>query len=321
MNPASAFTLLYRDSTTGDILTESRTSTSEVRYSFTNSNERILNYQILEKYDGDGGIGLELNPNSIVLFRNIGKKGITPLDTNYLVRGVQRGWSFKDPYYSCVIEIENPNGLTIDVGPKPMIVDGIAYSNTIDNTILTGRKTLAGGSLSDSGIHTIQVHKDNWKEVTPDLDTLVSTTDPAFGLKGADLLYPYNHKLLIEGYAYGTSYPDTDLKMYTGVDLFAETVVQRVNIFDLSSNISSDRWDVYALSKDAPSSHDGYTNEPTTVIVIKVDENNPDFQNERFVLRFTLVNELRKYLRLRADFSTEDASVSPALHSYKIKLG
>jgi hypothetical protein len=88
------------------------------------------------------------------------------------------------------------------------------------------------------------------------------------------------------------------------------------------NNIAVDKYDVYALDRDAPKSHEiGHINDPTRVFVLKVEEETADFQNERFVLRFKQINELRKFLRLRADFETEDAAISPTLHSYKIKVG
>ena len=184
--------------------------------------------------------------------------------------------------------------------------------------MLTGKSGTAGNSDRDSGIHTIKVHKNNWKEVE-----LMNDTKDLAELKIKDILYPYNHKLLIEGYNYDTTYPSTEEKIYKGADLFAETIMTQVSLFDLETNIAIDKYDVFAFDVDAPKSHTAPNsdNDPTTIMITKINEENPDFQNERFVLRFTLVNELRQYLRLRADLSTEDDKVTPALHSYKIKLG
>ena len=126
--------------------------------------------------------------------------------------------------------------------------------------------------------------------------------------------------MLIEGYDYGTTYPTNSPKIYTGVDIFAENIMTQVSIFDIINNIQADNYGAFAFDQDAPDSHTG-GNSPTKVFVLKIDETNPDFQNERFMIRFTLVNQRQKYLRLRADFTTEDTQITPALHSYKIKLG
>lgn len=316
VNPDANFNLLSRDPSSGIVLQGIRAASMTPRYAFAGSNERLLNYQIKITDSGTTGSTLNIDEDNLVLFRNVGKKGFKLNSVNNLVRNIQRGWLFEDPYYSCVVEVQNPDGVSIDVGDSNIIIDDTIYSNLVDNTVLTGKSGILGDTDKDSGVHTVKVHKDNWREVAPDLNSLAE-------LKDADSLYPYNHKMLIEGYAYGTTYLDTEEKVYPGMDMFAEYVMTKISIFDLVNNLANDRYDVYALDIDAPKSHDvPYdNNDPTKVIVVQIDENNPDSKNERFVLRFNLINELRKYLRLRADLITEDKQVTPALHSYKIKLG
>jgi hypothetical protein len=311
VNPSRNFFLLSRNSITGTVdkteIDNAKTSTVP-RYAFTNSNDRILNYQI-QHASLDADTNLNINENNIIIFRNIGTKGSVSTDITNKVRGIQRGWKFEDPYYSCVIEILNSQGLEIDVGDQPIIIDDIEYRNKIDNTTLTGKTGIT------TGVHKIKVHKNNWVEVEPNKDSLAA-------LQIADPLYPFNHKLLIEGYVYDNAYPSTEEKIYTGVDLFAEMLMTKVSVFDMINNVAKDRYDLYALDKDTPNSHvPSLSNQPTKVFLVKVDENNPDFQNEQFVIRFKQINALRKYLRLRADLTTEDETVSPTLHSYKIKLG
>ena len=96
--------------------------------------------------------------------------------------------------------------------------------------------------------------------------------------------------------------------------------MQEVGTFEFLYNTEQDNYKLFTLDRDAASTHTG-GNESTLVFVVKVDEENPDFQNERYVIRFKLLNDLRKYLRLRATFTTEDQTVAPSLDSYKIKLG
>lgn len=303
VSPAASFNLL--STTAGSVVTDAVVATTQ-RYAFSSAGERILNYQLKHKaYSGSGYAPLSYKEGSLVLFRNEGVKGLAVDDATTEIRGVQRGWKFEEPYYSCVVEIRNPEGIEIDFGGQEVIVDGISLSGVVTRDVLFGK------TLSSSGLHTISVHKDNWVPVGPEL-----LTESA--LKTADPLYPYNHKLLIEGYEYGLTYTET--RIYSGVDLFAELIMSRVSPFDMALNISEDNYDVYSLDVDVASSHTG-GNGPTQVFLLKVDEKNPDFQNERFVIRFKLINELRSYLRLRADLTTEDSSVTPVLESYKIKLG
>ena len=306
INPASGVQLLSRHSTTNEILDEEIISTA-TRYRFANSGDKILNYQVKLQDTGSGsGEGVDMNLSTLVLFRNTGEKGLDPTDPTSIVREVQRGWKFEEPWYSCVIEILNPDGMTINVGDQAIQIDDVSYQHKIDGTILTGK------TQTTSGIHRIRVHKSNWRHVAAGADSLSA-------LQAADVLYPYNHKLLIEGYDYGSSFP-TASKIYLGADIFAEILMKRVSIFDMIRNVAKDNYRLFALDQDAPDSHTG-GNSPTRVFVIKADEESADFQNERFVIKFTQINQLQRYLRLRADFITEDESITPALHSYKIKLG
>lgn len=318
VNPAGEFHLLSKDDLgiiQDDVVPVIGGDT--VRYSFVNSNDRILNYQIKDTDyvgSGSGDNAVIINESTMEVFRNIGEQNLAPYDTTAKVRAVQRGWRFEDAYYYCVIEIQNPDGMTIDVGDSPIVIDDVAYTNKIDNTVLSGK------TASTTGIHTIRINQQNWRAIDPTLGGHTYSDDASYlqALKDTDPLYPYNHKLLIEGFSYDSDYEGS--KIYTGADIFAETLMQQVSIFDLMNNVAKDNYTVYALDRDAPDTHtDG--NNPTRVFVLKVNENNPDFHNERFMVRFTLVNQLRKYLRIRADLSTEDEKITPALHSYKIKLG
>lgn len=326
INPASPFQLLSKDSTSGAVRDDEVNAATGpiVRYSFKNTNDRILNYQIKDTtYTGseDSEDALLINEANLAIFRNIGEQGLETTDASTKVRDVQRGWRFEDPYYTCVIEVQNAQGISIDVGDKAIIVDDVSYTNRVDEMVLTGKTAVA------DGLHRVRVHKSNWREVDPSI-TYVGTGDQTADdlvylgeLKIADPLYPFNHKLLIEGYDYDSGYEGE--KIYLGADLFAEVLLRQISVFDLMNSVAVDNYDLYALDRDAPNSHEGPTDEnnPTRVFVVKVDENNPDFRNERFMIRFTQINQPQKYLRLRADLSTEDATVSPALHSYKIKLG
>ncbi len=307
INPAAEFQLLSLDSD-GTVLDETIEAT-ERRYIFTNSQDRILNYQIKDStYDGSGaGDALTVDEDSILIFRNVGEKGLTLEDNTSLVRDIQRGWKFEDPYYITIVEIQKPEGITIDFGDKSVIIDDIKYTNTVGPDILTGRSPLA------TGIHRIKVHKDNWLGISPDLTTLEE-------IKAEDTLYPYNHKLLIEGYDYPTNYSNNQERIYVGVEVFASELMKRVSVFDLAHSVNANQWNFYALDRDAPDTHTG-GNESTRLFIVKVDENNPDFPNERFMIRFNLVNQRYKYLRFRADLTTTNKKVSPALDSYKIKLG
>jgi hypothetical protein len=280
------------------------------RYNFMNSNDRILNYQIkLSANSLACGTGnpLKLDEHNIVIYRNLGEKGLNLNLETALVRGVSRGWAFKEPYYSCIIYIAQEEGLTLYIGSQPMIVDNRSYTGVVPATVLTGKTSLT------SGLHTVKVHKNNWKYVT------IGATDIE-ELQSFDSLYPYNHKLLIEGYSYDAGYPAEDEKVYIGTTLFAEYIMKKVSIYDLFHNVPVNGYRYYALEIGE---HGTDAVDRDYFIVTKIDESNPDFQNEQFMVKLygTNVNYTGlRYLRLKAELETSNELVTPILDSYKVIL-
>lgn len=278
-NPAADFKLIDLSGTT--LTTSSETATG-MRYMLPTSFDRILDHQIKTT--------VPLDERNFTVLRNLGLKG-----NKLTVRGIQSGWGFQEPYYSTIVEIKNKDGFDINFGDRSVIIDGV---------VTKGQVHLL------QGFHSVQTHKDNWVDVTNSLTTLTA-------LKAADPLYPFNHKLLIEGYLYGLGW--TEERVYQGVDLFTEFRMRQIGPFDLLRSLPNNDYAKFALDLDV---QDG-ARAPSRVIIVKTDSSSPDFQNERFVLRFKADTGtlLFKYIWLRADFVTNNPSVAPALDNYLIKLG
>lgn len=283
-------------------------TTGSLRYQLLGPNDGVLNHQLKVDPTTDpsgSGEGFDLDLDDILLFRNTGLQGLDSQVLSSYVRGIQKGWGFNDPWFTTVIQITNPNGMSLDLGRGSIVIDGQSYSGKVGPGILSGRTS------TRDGIHSVWVHKDHWLAVPSGLDTLTE-------LKAVDPLYPYNQKLLIEGYLYG-NVPVAE-QLYQGVDVFAERLMKKISIFDFNQNASDANFSIYADDLDAPGTHDD-GNLPTRVFLVKFDSNAADFQNERFLLRLTRHDVLYKYLRLRADLITEATDLSPVLTGYKIKLG
>lgn len=289
INPGKSFQLVQSISGTNAVISSGEASAP--RYSFLNSNERILDHII--------GSGVIIAKGTMELWRNVNSKGVTTK-----VRGRQAGWGFEDPYYKTTVYVDNPSGMDIDFGGKAVIIDGTAQT---------------GKTIISQGRHTISVHKDNWKTIDTTNVTNLTT------LKSADALYPYNHRYLVEGLVYPSVYPDTDEKIYRGFDIVAEFFAKEVSVFDLINNVPPDDYSKFALDIDVEDTGATIlgiptTKEPATVFLIKVDENNPDFINEDFLLKFKSANSLFKYLRFKAVLKTTDTDITPFLDSYRIKI-
>jgi hypothetical protein len=294
VNPGPTFDLIY-DVSAGAAVDATITPTTFPRYAFGNSNDRILGHEIAST--------IQVAKGSLEIWRNT-----TAAGTQRVVRGQAAGWGFEDPYYRTTVYVANASGFEVDVGGKAIIVDGTAK---------TGKVSFSYGR------HSIMVHKDNWRTAT----SALSTPDLA-DLRGSDSLYPYNHRYLVEGYNYPTEWPSTDEKRYRGFDIIAEYFLQEVSVFDMLHNLTANDYSKFALDLDVPA----FTlpDDPTlleiakanaaTVFSVKVDESNPDFMNEQFMIRFKSANALFKYLRFKAILKTTDTTRTPYLDSYRIKI-
>lgn len=298
VSPKKTFLLMQNDSA-GSVKYEAcinNATAANRRYFLVNSSHQLLDLQI------DSNLDIDLE--GITLWRNVGEKGIAPGTTTKKVRGVQIGWEYKEPYYYTNIYIENSDGISIDAGSNPI---------TIDNNIYNG---LIGPNILSQGIHSIRIHKDYWREVPPGLNTLAQLTV-------ADPLYPYNQKLLIEGYFYGANWEDE--KVYQGVDRFAGYIMSRVSIFDMLNNVPSNDYSKFAIDLDAPNTSTidstGEVAPLSRVFVVNADTSIADFMNEKFMLEFNLTSELYSYVALKAQMSTSNNQLTPVLDEYRIKLG
>lgn len=296
INPGASFYLVEWDDTTEEFISTAKTATLS-RYIPVNYVDRILNYQfsipkfatIAESIDEY----FLIDYNSLYVYRNLGEKGLL---SSVTVRDILRGWGYLDPYYYCVVEITNTNGLPLDVGDEPIYIDNKLLRNNI---------------VIPYGIHYVKVHKNNWYYVTHGLTTLNQ-------LVAADPLYPYNHKLLIEGYSYGAGF-DTNEQVYTGVDVYAEALMKKVSVFDFNFNVAENDYTRYAIDWDIPNSY--LNNYGNLLFLVKIDPNKADYDNEQWLIKFKAVDQKFKYLRFKAELETIDESLTPILMSYKIKMG
>jgi hypothetical protein len=290
INPAQSFTGIVGSIGTTPAVTN--IESSEVRYSFLRSNDRILDYQFATE--------LQIAQGSLEIWRNVRVHG-----NENKVRGNKNGWGFSDPYYKTTIYIGNAQGMDIDFGGKAVIIDGVPQ---------TGRINIRAGK------HVIEVHKDNWKYVDPLFITNLSD------LQSFDVLYPYNHRYLVEGFDYPVDYPDGEAKVYRGFDIVAEIAMQQVSPFDLINNIAPDDYTRFAMDFDAVDDDaiidtvPGQIKESMRAILLKCKDNNPDFINEKFLIKFKAANSLFRYLWLKAEMSTTDETITPLLDAYRIKI-
>lgn len=292
-NPARHFSIIQ--AINGSTATVASGLASAQRYSFQDSADRILSHTIAS--------GVSIDQGSFEVWRNVVKRG-TPTE----VRGYPCGWGFDDPWYTTTVYTDNADGVSIDFGGKNILIDEEAYNGRVEVPL---------------GSHAIKVHKDNWKEITEKSATSLSV------LKAADPLYPYNHRYLIEGYSYPTNYSSTDEKIYRGFDIVAEYKMKRISPSELINSKVNNNLGRFALDLDALDTSrtidgaavaSGIHTAGNNVILVKVDESNPDFVDEDYLIKIKSSDTRYKYLRAKMVLKTTDTSIAPAVDSYRIKI-
>jgi hypothetical protein len=229
---------------------------------------------------------LNIVNGSVEIFRNVGIPNSSSVDWTEETRNVRAGWSFSDPYYSTVVEVINSDSIKINFGSEVLIIDD---------------KPRRGVVTLSKGLHKVKIHKDNWVNIPG----LLTTLDD---IKANDSLYPFNHKHLIEGYDI-----IDPANPYQGVDLFAEIYMKEVSVSDMLTNVQPTDYTRFAIDFD-------FTANSNFVFVVKSDENNSDFMDEMFTIRFDLKDQLYKYVKLKAILSTKDQELTPNLDGYRLKL-
>ena len=219
------------------------------------------------------------------------------------VKRIDHGWSFDGIHYSCEFYVNEDSGKTIDLGQNSAEIDGVSINGQVGLT---------------KGFHRIKTHKNNWRKIEP---ASMSTTD------NPDILYPYNHKYLIEGIGdtlYGDDMTATisgerkiDIvdpdEVYTGMGRFWERTMEESTVFDFTQNIENDEYDVFAFTTDLSGDER---------IMIK-DSPEPGLltAEKLAIISRTVSSDLHKAIVLKAVLSSEDSKATPVLDEYIVRLG
>lgn len=245
-------------------------------YSYKNVQDRLIDYTI-------DSAGVQVPHNHIRILRDTGQN-----DNDILTRESVTGWQFDNEYYTTYVQINNSSGLTIELG------DTVAE---LDNSAVTG------SVLMSKGLHKFRTRRANWLKL-PD-----GTTEGTLPVN--DILYPYNHKLLIEGFAYTPSFAGE--KVYLGVDIYASYVMERVGIFDFEHNVAQDDYGKFAIIDNSATD--------TISFLVKYNNNVSDFGNENFYISSKTIDNTIDELLLRIILGTQNKDISPILSGYRIKFG
>lgn len=264
-------------------------------YRFKNSEFGTINSAI------SVSVGEDPNPigNSVVVWRNTRYKEAASYPDMETVREISRGWGLDGSQYSCYFEIIDSNGTVIDFGDNECELNGQKVSGIVN---------------IPAGVHKFITRSEFWNDISESIAALSGEIETEEALENLDPLYPYNHKLLIEGFPYATAFKGE--KKYKGTDISAEFYCKKVSLFDLENNIEDLGY--FAMRGVGDEAN------PTLAVILRYNAGNSDFSSELCSIRWRSGDAnatMYKYIKLKAVLSTQDVGISPVLNSYRIKLG
>jgi len=203
------------------------------------------------------------------------------------IDGVEQGWFYdedKGVYFGTII-VKSFRRI-IDFGPKEILIDGYKRSGPVDIPI---------------GVHVVGISKGNWSPVDETLQSLesVMALDPA---------YPYNHKLLIDGAVYGSSYMGD--KVYRGFSDRAGSVMKYVLPEVFSDETNSKNYFIYTLVESGGN----------YIFKVKTKKLSQDYKKELYTLRYSMYGQNNNELYVKAILRTEVSSISPVIRNFKVRV-
>ena len=265
-------------------------------YTFLTTDQAAVNTSV------EFNVGTDPNiiANSIAVWRNIYYRDPSSLFTNRKVREIASGWGLKDNYYSCFFEVIKED-ITLDFGDKIGILDD---------------QEITGAVLISRGIHKFSTLADNWYDINEvALATVTGNIMDEATFEKIDILYPYNHKLIIEGFPYPNAFVGE--KVYKGVETVAQNYAKKTSLFNLENNIDKEDYKWFATRSVGTSAN------PALAVILNRNTNTSDYTNELCRIKWKAGSEdsLYRYVKMKAILTTEDVGITPSFESYRIKLG
>ncbi len=219
----------------------------------------------------------KVNTRTVVVKRNLSEGSI--------VYGLAPGW-MHDPNtleYTTTIYIESEMGRYIDFGSTTGYLNGMKVS---------------GYTLIPPGYSTFRTQDDNWYDIETGINSVSE-------LKALDPKYPYNHKLLIEGYSYPGSFTGT--RVYPGIGEWFGAKLQY-----LPPEVFSTRgFDPLVYTIDRVND--------IMYFRVKVNKSDSTWDSELFSIEYQTQKSSSNSLYVKAVLTTSSPKVSPRLDSFKVR--
>jgi hypothetical protein len=202
--------------------------------------------------------------------------------------GTAAGWAF-DPntsQFSTTVQVSKIEGRWLDLGTT---------SAFVNDRLVSGRIRLPQGT------HTFRTADSNWYNVEANITTLED-------LEAQDAVYPYNHKLLIEGYDYSLGFQGEQI--YQGVDEFYGALLrfstpEKFEDEDNDANLS-----IFTLVE-----YNG-----NLYFKVKVDPTDGSWRDELISVEYMTHRETGSQLYVKAIVSSLDSRISPHINHFQVRV-
>lgn len=237
---------------------------------------------VLNAYIPQASVPL-VTPKGLTLKRNY------PGSEDELLQAVA-GWVFNADtgQYATTVYIAEAVGRYIDFGPFPVSING---------------QTVSGRAFLPQGYSVVGVNDSNWQEI----ETTGLTAD---ALRQQDSLYPYNHRYLIQGYTYGSSY--TGERVYTGVSEYFGRLLRYVvpEAFDILTPSDSRYYNVFTFVDTSDRRY----------VKIKVDKSDSSWRDELVDSDWIVQTSADNKIYVRAVLQSSEAGLTPQIQSFKVTV-
>ena len=213
--------------------------------------------------------------------RNIPQSGIK-------LYGVNSGWFYDDTnqQYKTTIHIESIEGRILDLGIAGAYINGRLVSGQIN---------------LPKGYHTFATSHTNWYDVETKIDN-------ADDLRERDPLYPFNHKLIVEGYDYPASF--TGDKVYNGVERYFGSLLKYVSPERFNHSEYDGDLSIYTIE-------DYYGD---LFFKVKIDPSDASWQKEQVYVKYMLRMDEVNTLYVKAIMKSNDSTISPHINSFQVRV-
>ena len=260
--------------------------------------------------------------SSVEVWRNVGSRTRFYVTRQASGRLTEDGWEYDGTHYNSFVYVSDDGGQEFDFGPHPIWIDS---------------QRLTGSVRLSKGIHAVRVADENWYSLrglhaVSSFDALTNQflgSQRKFGDTGTaddaddivnpyrviDPLYPFNHKLIIEGLDYQIEFNnDRARQKYRGAARYASHFLLKLSAVDVEMNVASLDYGKFAIAEGRND-----PDPPGNRILIKWNQYEAESPREDFaILEKTATHA--EGLVFKAVFITNNPRRTPSLEGYEIKI-